>query len=240
MKKRIWICLLLMLLCLTTACKNNDVTPTETEELTIPGETLPLDDLQILVPTETIETTSEPEKNEALAVLECGTYNGIFVEDGLDQQVEQVPCLLIQNTTDAYIDYGVVNATIGETSCTFVVTGLPGGSAAWVLEQNGQRIASMETYTYIGQTVSQPIDCTVDDRIDVQFSNGEIRMTNCSDSSFAEVRVYYKLLHSDGNYLGGITYTTKAEGLEPGQTATLTAGHSSESGCVLVRVDCTE
>ncbi len=240
MKKLIWICSVVVLLLCLTACKSKDVPPTETEETEIPVETLPLDDFEILAPTEAVETTSEPEKGETLAVLEWGSYNGVFVEDGSDRSVEMVPCLLIRNTTEQYLDYGVVNATIGEKNCSFVVTGLPSGGAAWVLEETGQTMESGEAFTYVDQTVSQLRELPKEDRIEVQFLNGELQVTNHSDVGFSEIRVYYKQLHSDGNYLGGITYTTKGQALEPGQTLTLTAGHSTESSSVLVRVDCTE
>ena len=238
MKKIICICILLGLL-LLTACKNKEVLPTETEVAEVPTQTLPLDDLEILAPTEEIPTVTE--KPDTLAVLEWGAYSGLFVEDGSDRTVEKVACLLIQNTTDQYVDYGIIEATFGEKNCRFVVTGLPGGSAAWVAEEGAQTVDSNDDFTYVDQSVSQLRELTDEEGIEVRFLNGELQVTNSAHVKYSQIRVYYKLLHHDGNFLGGITYTTATtEALEPGQTVTLTAGHSSESGCAVVRVDGTE
>lgn len=235
MKKLILFCCILSLLCFT-ACKNKEVTE-ETEPLT---ETLYLDGVDILVPTEEEEPTLETEKLETLSVLEWGTYSGLFVEDGSDEAVENVICLLIGNTTDQYLDYGVVKATVGDRECSFVVSGLPGGAATWVLEESRQTMTSVETFSYVGQTVSQLKDQPENTDIDVTFLNGEAQVTNNSDKTYSQVRLYYKHLHTDGNYFGGICYTTVGENIAPGQTMTLPAGHSTENGCSLVRVEVVE
>ena len=239
MKKLVLFCCIAVLLLTFTACKNREQ-ETVTEDPELLTETLYLDDVEILVPTDTEETTSETEDPERLAVLEWGTYNGYFVEDGSDRQVENVPCLLIHNNTGLYLDYGVINAVIGGEDCSFVVTGLPGGATVWVLEESGRSIVSPDSYSYTGQTLSQLKDVEEEDRVQVRFLNGELEVTNTADVAFSEIRVYYKLLNSDGHFLGGITYTTNVENLEPGETVTLTAGHSTENGGALVRVDCTE
>lgn len=239
MKKLVAIFCIAVLLLTFTACKNRN-TETETEDPEQLTETLYLDDVEILVPTDTVEPTSETEAPDTLSVVQWGSYSGYFVEDGSDREVENIPCLLVHNTTDQYLDYGVINAVIGGVDCSFVVTGLPGGDTAWVMEEQGQTIETMDSYTYTGQTLSQLKDLPTEDRVQVRFLNGELEVTNTSDVTFSEIRVYYKLLNSDGYYLGGITYTTKGESLEPGQTMTLAAGHSTENGCALVRVDCTE
>ncbi len=239
MKKIVCICFLITILCLT-ACKSPSPSPTETGETEIPTATLPPEAIDIFAPTEESVATTEPEEKAVLTVLERGTYSGVFTEDGSDRTVEKIPCLLIHNTTDQYLDYGVINAMIGEKNCRFVVTGIPGGSATWVMEETGQTMEAHETFTYIDQSVSQLRDLPKEERVQIRFLNGEIQATNLSDVAFSEIRIYYKRLHSDGNYLGGITYTTKGQDLQPGQTITLTAGHSTESDCAVVRVDCVE
>ncbi len=239
MKKLVLFCCLAFILCLA-ACKTKEDSPTQPEETPVPTQTLPLDDLEILAPTETEAPATEPKPDEVLAIVDWGTYSGVYLEDGSDRNVENVPCLLIQNTTDRYLDYGVVYATVGDRDCSFVVTGLPGGRAAWVIEEKAQTMESGDTFSYGSQTVSQLRDLPTEERVTVSFQDGQIQVSNVSDTAFSGIRVYYKLLRSDGHYLGGITYTTGGQAIQPGQTVTLTAGHSSQSGCVLVRVDCTE
>ena len=50
------------------------------------------------------------------------------------------------------------------------------------------------------------------------------------------VFVYYKTLHTDGNYLGGITYMTTFGDLEPGEKKTELAGHYDKDKTEIVRI----
>lgn len=218
------------LLCLS-GCKKSEQTPTEI---------LSPDAVEFLTPTEILTPTEKWEKPEALAVLQWGTYSGAYVEDGSRDAVEKVACILVKNTTEQYLDYGEVKATVGEKTCKFVVTGLPGGASAWVAEEQVQTMEEGEEFTYLEQTVSQLRDLPQAEGIEILFLNGELQVTNNSDEDYSEIRVYYKQLHSDGNYLGGITYTVTTGVVEKGQTVQVTAGHSAEMSCAVVRVDTTE
>ena len=206
------------------------------------GETLPLDDLMIYESTgESSSEDSVEKENRTLSVLKVGRYSGLFVEDGSDEEAENVACLLVHNTTDQYLDYGEIRATIGETECCFVVTGLPGGAVVWVMEKDRCAMELDDGYQYIGETLSPLKDLSTEDsRVQVEFLKGKIAVTNLSDKDLSSVRVYYKRLHSDGYLLGGITYTTAIEGLKAGERAELTAGHSTETNCRVVRLDVTE
>ena len=117
MKKILLIWCLVTILCLW-GCKKKEQIPTET---------LPMDAVEFHIPTETVAPTEEWVKPESLAVLQWGTYTGPYVEDGSGRAVEKVACILVRNTTEQYLDYGEVKATVGEKNCSFVVTGLPAG-----------------------------------------------------------------------------------------------------------------
>lgn len=244
MKKLIWLLLFLLLL---SGCKDNPpvetTSPTESTQASV-TETLPLDefDPEISIDQEINSSAMIHVEEPTLSILDYGSFKGVFVEDGTDEKVEDVACMLVRNTTDQYIDYGVITATINGKETSFVVTGLPGGTTAWVLEQNRTPLGNGESFEYKDQTVSELRDDIrfEDERVEVELLKGSIRIRNVSDKALSSVRVYYKQVHSDGNLLGGITYTTKTDALEPGQTVEVPAGHGTEEHCCVVRIDITE
>ncbi|MBP3412273.1 MAG: hypothetical protein J6K89_03355 [Oscillospiraceae bacterium] len=244
MKKLIWLLLLLLLL---SGCKdkppNETTAPTGSTQDSL-TETLPMDifEPEISINQEIASTATVYVEEPTLSILDYGSFKGVFVEDGTDEKVEDVACMLVRNTTDQYLDYGVITADINGKENTFVVTGLPGGTTAWVLEQNRTPLGKGESFQYKDQTVSELRDDIrfEDERVQVELQKGSIRIKNLSDKTLGSVRVYYKQVHSDGNLLGGITYTTKSDAIEPGQTVEIPAGHSTEENCCVVRIDITE
>lgn len=245
MKNLVWISLMICILLLTGCGNKNqgETTVTEsTSENSVLTATLPLDDLEIYAPTEGESSDStEAQEMQILAVLDIGRYDGMFVEDGSDDAVEDVACILVQNTTEQYLDYGVISAAVGGKDCSFVVTGLPGGACAWVLEKDRCVMDANGVYEYKDDSVSQLRDVSKEDeRVKVELRDGKIVVSNLSGTDLSSVRIYYKRIHDDGNFLGGITYTTAAENLKAGESTELTAGHSTETGCAVVRLDITE
>lgn len=239
MKKHFWILVILTVL-LLVGCGKKDNDPTESTQLTtgISDELLPLEEIQFHTETQAVTETTEPEPVRTLSVIEVAGYTGYFVEDGSDEIVENVACILVQNNTEEYLDYGLITATFGDKEYTFTVTGLPGGSRAWVLETNRGTVDARDTYVYVGETIS-PLRqvVTQDDRVTVELKEGIIAVTNVSETELPSVRVYYKTLREDGSLLGGITYTVLAEGLKAGESRELTAGHCLPQGSVVVRLD---
>ena len=241
-RKLIGIALILSLL-LLAGCGSKDKNTESTTEGGDPAlfETLTLDDLEIYGSTEDAPETTEALPKATLAVLEVARFGGPYVEDGSDETVENVACILVENTTEQYVDYGVIQATVGGRQCSFTVTGLPGGRAAWVMEENRTPVEGDGAYSYEGETISPLRDAvTADERVTVELLEGEIKITNVSQKELTSVRLYYKQLHTDGNYLGGITYTVAAEGLQAGESKTLTAGHCLPEKCGIVRLDVVE
>ncbi len=241
--KKIFLWTLVLCLALLVGCGDKtepestvDQSP-ETEVITL-GE----EDINILASTLGKEESSQAvEKGNLLEILEQGSFTGRYLEDGSDESVENVVCALIRNNGDGYLDYGVVNAVSGDVEYCFVVTGIPGGDAVWVMEKDRKTSESGETLDFLGEQVSQVRDdLPTDERVSIDLLDGRISITNVSHKVLASVRIYYKQVHSDGNFLGGITYTCVTEELQPGATVEVTGGHSRAEGCAVVRVDVTE
>ncbi len=241
--RKICICILAMCLLLFVGCRNKtDTEPTVTEPVETVTATLGDEDIQILAPTRGEEETTPPtERRDLLEIMSQGSLSGKFVEDGSDESVENVACALIRNRGDQYLDYGMVTAVAGEQTYQFVVTGLPGGEAVWVMDKDRKTLPEGTVFTFAQEEVSQLRRvATEDERVEVDLQDGKVSVHNISDKPLASVRIYYKTVHSDGNFLGGITYTCVAENIQPGATVEAVGGHSRASGCAVVRVDVTE
>ena len=170
-----------------------------------------------------------------LSFSSCGRYSGAFVEDGSDRPVENVAAILVTNLTGDYLTYAALQFEINGEAATFVVTGLPAGESAWVLEYNALQIDSGANFVAL-ESAMQFIPTESWDELEVTFREGLLSAKNLTDQTYIDGYVYYKRLHTDGNYLGGITYRSSLGDLAPGDTIEVTAGHAGEELCRVVRI----
>lgn len=211
-----------------TTQPGEDDPPPETDGT---GQTEPTKDNEPVIPSVTVP----PQE-----LLECEQYavfSGAFVEDGSDEPVQNVAAILVTNGSDQYLDLGKLTYQLDGEEATFMVTGLPPGASAWVME------ASRRTAT--NDSVFTQTDCTTSFRenavnelegLSIQSGGTMLKVTNNRDKALQNVTLYYKVLHNDGNYFGGITYMVAFGDLEPGQSAEKLAGHFKEGWTDIVRI----
>ena len=228
-----------------TAPTDGTQTTDPTTGATDPAETSPNgtpNDVQMPQPTtepsgeQTVPSVTVPPE-QLLICEDIGLYNGAFVEDGSDEPVQNVAALLITNGSDQYLDLAKLTYEIDGQEAVFMVTGLPAGGTAWVLE--GSRMtASAESEFRHKNTVTSFRDNAVNtlEGVDLEFNGTMLKATNTTDTTFKALTVYYKVLHDDGNYLGGITYMVSFGDLEPGQSAEKIAGHFQSDKTHIVRI----
>lgn len=176
-------------------------------------------------------------KKEELACSRFSSYSGEFVEDGSNVPVENVASMLVTNKSDRFLDLATIECVIDGKTATFVVTGLPAGKSAWVLEEHGMVITGPGNYKHVDKTVSYK-DGVVSktDKITLVAEGNMLTAINNTDEKLESVFVYYKTKHTDGNYLGGITYMVTYGDIEPGGKVTKLAGHYDSMTTEVVRV----
>ncbi|MBQ8577483.1 MAG: hypothetical protein IJ449_05905 [Clostridia bacterium] len=171
-----------------------------------------------------------------------GLYTGQYVEDGSDAAVTGVIAVLLANNSGKYLDLATVSVDIDGETAVFVATGMPAGTRAWVMEssqmtpENPQSIKVLDCVTAYRDTVTDG-DAAAD-RVRFTFDAETATLTaeNVSPEIMEGVFVCYKTVHTDGNYLGGITYRVDFGEIAPGETISSTAGHFSEETSEIVRV----
>lgn len=174
------------------------------------------------------ETTSPPV--EALSCLQFSRYSGQYVEDGSDEEVSGVAAILVTNPTSRFLDLATVTYEVGDTTATFEITGLPPGGTAWVLEKERLRLEDGWEFTYKDSSYTFRSDAIRQtDLLSVESDGDTLTVTNVSGQTLENVCLYYKIKHSDGNYLGGITYMMEFGTLEPGGSMRKQSTHYGSS-----------
>lgn len=174
--------------------------------------------------------------DQDIVCSEFSRFSGQYVEDGRDEPVENVAAMLVTNQSDEFLDLATLTYLIDGKEATFVVTGLLPGSSAWVMEQN--RMSIGKDVEFVRK------DCVCSFRKQTQFANEisltssgtNLTATNRTGQTLKNVVVYYKSLHTDGNFLGGITYRVSFGDVASGESVEKVAGHYSTAGSQVVRI----
>ena len=192
----------------------------------------------------TTKPTSPIKEEIASGDITCdefGRYSGQYVEDGRDELVENVAVARVTNRSDQFLDLATITIDISGQKATFVVTGLPAGRSAWVLEANRMTIGQTASFEFLDCATSFRSDVTAKtDRVKITANGNMLTATNTTSQKLENVFVYYRTLHTDGAFLGGITYTVQFGDLEPGQSAEVLAGHYDAAKSEIVRIGWTK
>lgn len=166
-----------------------------------------------------------------------GIYSGRFVEDSSDRKIENVAAMLISNRSDRHLDIAMLTCEINGKTAQFNVAGLPAGKSAWVLESGAMQIASDPEVVFVDSVIAYRDEAiSQTEELEIVPQGNTLRAVNKSNHTMYNVYVYYKVLHTDGNYLGGITYGVGFGDLEPGQTGDSLAAHYQEGKTEIIRV----
>lgn len=169
-----------------------------------------------------------------LYCLEINKYSGPFVEDGQNEQVENVATILVENRSKHFLDYAQVTYSVDGKTATFNVTGLPAGEKAWVLEAGKMVIDGKPDFEFLDCQSTFKKDAIVKtDLLEVKTEDNVLTVKNTGDVPLKNVCVYYKNVNSDGNYLGGITYMLGFDTLEADMTAQRESAHFSDNSRIV-------
>lgn len=173
------------------------------------------------------DTTPTAADLGGLVCLEYSRYTGAFPEDGSGRQVSNVAAMLVRNSSSEFLDYATILCDVGGQSGTFQITGVPPGGTVWVLEQSGLSLKEGDRFaaTECEEYYFRPDAVMRTDQLSVKVDGNSLTVTNASEKRLKNVCVYYKTVHSDGNYFGGITYMLNFGDLEPGASAQKQSSH---------------
>ena len=198
------------------------------------------------VPTEPPAPTQPPKPTDqidggALVCKEYAVFSGAYVEDGRDELVQNVAAILVTNQSDRFLDLATLSYDIDGKTAAFLVTGLPPGKSAWVMEVTRMQVSHSSVFTYKDCITSFKSDVMLEtDAFTVTADGNMLTATNTSGKTLSNVCVYYRTVHDDGNYFGGITYLTDFGTLAPGESVEALAGHYEEGSAEIIRYGWTD
>ena len=233
----------------TKATEPTEPERTKATEPTEPEGTKPTDP----APTEPAPTEPAPTKPPVdqkptdqisggeIVCKDYALFSGRFVEDGRDELVQNVAAILVKNESDQFLDLATISYDIDGKSAAFLVTGLPAGKSAWVMEITRMQASHSSVFTYKDCITSFKSDVVLEtDMFSVTADGNMLTATNTSGKTLNNVCVYYRAIHDDGNYFGGITYLADFGTLAPGESLEVLAGHYAQGAAEIIRYGWTD
>lgn len=224
--------------------------PTEvTQAPTQPAEeqvTLPDDPpSSVVIPSEKDPQTGETEitfpcqvPGYGLVIEKLAPYNGMFVEDGSNANVQNVAMLMVHNKGDFPVEYTQISVNYGQETLLFDVSALPVGQKLVVQEKTGKTIPAGKVASATAMVVQ---------RADMEMSEGKVQVTdngnntltirNLTDQTIPTVRVFYKYyMEQEGIFVGGIAFTVRITRLGAGSSVTVQPSHYTSKTSRVVMV----
>lgn len=176
-----------------------------------------------------------------ISIEDCFLYSGEFVEDGSFEEKEDVAAIKVKNNSNKAIRLARIYITTSEKELFFEITTLPAGATVTALEKGAQTIKWNEKIKEV--RVENRVDFAKplslhEDIFLLQANDKTINIKNISKKKIkSDIYVYYKNKDADGNYFGGITFRTKADGLKPDEIKQLPASHYQKADSEVLFVD---
>lgn len=192
---------------------------------------------EVLKPTAATEATNPTDISGRLEFSYYGSFTGEFVEDGTDEYVQNVAIIFVTNISESYLEYAVITFDIDGQVAAFTATGLAPGESVWVLEQNRLKVEKGAEFKYVDDVSSfKKYMSPAETGVKVTLGEGQLKARNTTGKDLNDVYVYYKQVHTDGNFLGGITYRVNIGNMKAGEEIDCVAMHSSPKNSKVVSV----
>jgi len=163
----------------------------------------------------------------ALVIEKLAPYNGMYVEDGSNGNVQEVAMLLVHNNGDFPVEYTQITIQYENASLEFDISALPVGETLVVQEKNGKAVPEGNALSASAMVVQRADMQMSADKISVT-DNGDNTLTvrNLTDEVIPTVRVFYKYYMKDENiFVGGIAFTVRIIRLAAGESITVQPSH---------------
>lgn len=152
------------------------------------------------------------DKNIVITSIE--PYSGSFMEDGSDEDVENILMITVKNNGVQTLQYAEATLTFGDITAEFAFSTLRPGESMIVLEKNRLEYPDKELKAYQIQNVvyfEENLNFC-EDKFEISAMDGAFNVKNISGEELSgNIAIYYKN-KQDNIYHGGITYRVVIEG----------------------------
>lgn len=177
--------------------------------------------------------------DKKIIVRDIRMYEGVFVEDGSDEEIQNVAAVILENKSDKALELIKMTIYQGDEVLNFTAANVPSGSTVIAQEEHRKEFQK-ENYADCSVQVAYLDEFPMeDDKIEiVENENGSLTVKNISGEDIPCVRIFYKYyLESENVYVGGITYNVKLNDLKKDNELTIRPSHyaAGKSKVVMVR-----
>ena len=154
-------------------------------------------------------------------------YNGMFVEDGSNADIQNVAMLLVKNNGDFPVEYTQIRILCGQEELLFDISALPAGEKLVVQEKSGKTISESEATSASALVVQRANMEMSESKVQVT-DNGDNTLTvqNLTNETIPTVRVFYKYyMENEKLFVGGIAFTVRISRLGAGASVTIQPSH---------------
>ncbi|MBR2715558.1 MAG: hypothetical protein IKB73_05070 [Ruminococcus sp.] len=182
-------------------------------------------------------------KDTPLKIVSIGKYTGLYNDAEKSQEVEDVLAVVVMNDSDKVVSYS--NFTVeystkdDKRTCSFSPTNLPAHQSSLVFTTNEpvkysdvKSFNVTDPFAVLGDSL--PL---LEDKVGVDYKDGEFIITNLTNDNLGDVYVRYKNCVDGNVYLGGITYSVVAQGVEPYETYHVAADNYNEETGIIIAVE---
>lgn len=195
-----------------------------------------------------VKTDTDRSEDQPWTVIEDETYQikieiltkgytGAFVEDGSNEEVEEVLALRFTNQGDRPIQYAEYVFGINDEAVSFKLTDLPSKESCVVLEMNRRTYRKSDVLQLTTRVVAtvDALPSAQDQLLVVDNSDNTLTLMNLTEKDLINARVFYKNYDEELEcYLGGITYSGTAERIPAGESITVAPQQYTSGSSVLM------
>ena len=167
------------------------------------------------------------------------SYDGIYLEDGSDEEIQNVPAVILTNTGDTCIEYAEIVLTGNEETFVFKITGFSAGSTLVAMEKEKKSFREQIYESAAAETAETEEFSLRENQVRIdELEDGKLKITNISGQDIPGLRIFYKFHMPEENvYVGGITYTAKLQNLKAGSSMEIMTTHFASGSSRIIRVE---
>ena len=175
-----------------------------------------------------------------LSFSDVFAYAGPYVEDGSNEDVDNVAAVRVANRSGQSIQYAAFTVSTGAGDLHFTCTTLLPEQSVLLLEQSRAVYtgAAANEVKIDEKTIFSEEPTLYPDTFSVSVSGHVMTLSNVSDQPVpGDIYVYFKRCDEQG-YLGGITYRVHFTDLAAGAQVSKSSQNLSEDECEILFIGC--
>lgn len=174
--------------------------------------------------------------SEKIAIMSLTGIDGLYVEKGGQDEVTGVAAITVKNNSERMLEYAKISFRVNDfEKADFIVSALPAGKSAIVMETTARPFSSDDTYAQDSESsmFSYCDSGMNNDKFKIKTDGSTITVENETDAD-ATVQITYKYF-KNGMYYGGIAFRGSFEDIAAGGSLEKTSDRFNDT-CKIVNV----